>query len=271
MVANHVKISSRQCPKVYDIFRDAVETLDVPEPTLFIGQSSELNAYTSGSKNPFIVIDASLVEMLTEDEISAVIGHELGHIKCNHVIYLMVSDFVRDFAEALSGVTFGLGTLLSSGLELALFTWYRKAELSCDRAGLLVTQNVESCLKLQMNLAGGARVIADQMDTEEFVRQADLYSELDSDTLSKVYKFLMIRYRTHPYSVLRAKEIKIWSKSDQYQRILNHDYEKTGQREKKEIGLETQGPPPSVTDSVKEMSGLIKTGVKGLFGKRDRE
>ena len=155
LVANHVKVSPRQCPQIYAIFKDAVETIEVSEPTLFIGQSPELNAYTSGSERPFIVLNSTLVEMLTEDELHVVIGHELGHIKCRHVIYIMVADFVRDFADAISGATFGLGNLLSSGLELGLFNWYRKAELSCDRAALLITQNLDACLRVQMKLAGG--------------------------------------------------------------------------------------------------------------------
>lgn len=270
LVANHVKVTPRQCPKIYEIFKDAVETLDVSEPALFIGQSPELNAYASGSENPFIVLNSTLVEMLTEDELLAVIGHELGHIKCKHLIYTMVADFLRDFVDILSGATFGIGSLLSSGLELALFTWYRKAELSCDRAALLVTQNLDACLKVLMKLSGGSKVIAEQMNVEEFVKQADLYKEMDNDTLNKIYKFLLTRYQTHPYSVLRAKEIKMWAESDEYRKILQGDYQRIEQEQKKlEGNTTTEIPSPSATiGTTKDAAvGFVKTGIKGLFGK----
>lgn len=270
LVANHVKVTPRQCPKIYEIFKDAVETLDVSEPALFIGQSPELNAYASGSENPFIVLNSTLVEMLTEDELLAVIGHELGHIKCKHGIYSMVADFLRDFVDIISGATFGIGNLLSSGLELALFTWYRKAELSCDRAALLATQNLDVCLKVLMKLSGGSKVIAEQMNVEEFVKQADLYKEMDNDTLNKIYKFLLTRYQTHPYSVLRAKEIKMWAESDEYRKILQGDYQRIDQEQKKlEGNTTTDIPSPSVTiGATKDAAvGFVKTGIKGLFGK----
>ena len=270
LVANHVKVTPRQCPKIYEIFKDAVETLDVPEPALFIGQSPELNAYTAGSENPFVVLNSTLVEMLTEDELLAVIGHELGHIKCKHGIYSMVADFLREFVDIISGATFGIGNLLSSGLELALFTWYRKAELSCDRAALLVTQNLDACLKVLMKLSGGSKVIAEQMNVEEFVKQADLYKEMGNDTLNKIYKFLLTRYQTHPYSVLRAKEIKMWAESDECRRILQGDYHKMEQTQKeKEVNVSVASSSPSATISATKDAavGFVKTGIKGLFGK----
>lgn len=220
LIGNHVKITNKQCPKIYEILIDGIRKLGVDEPTLFIGQSSEMNAYTSGAEKPFIVVNSSLIEELTQEELHVVICHELGHIKCNHVIYMMVADFVRDFAEILSGATMGLGKVLTSGLELALYNWYRKAELSCDRAALLATGNIDACTSTLMKLAGGAREIAQQLDVEEFVKQAELYKELDSSIMNKVYKFLLIRYQTHPFAVLRAKEINEWSKTEQYHRLL---------------------------------------------------
>jgi len=270
LIANHVKVTPRQCPKIYEIFKDAVETLDVSEPALFIGQSPELNAYTSGSENPFIVLNSTLVEIFTENELHAVIGHELGHIKCKHGIYSMVADFLRDFVDMVSGATFGIGGLLSSGLELALFKWYRKAELSCDRAALLATQDLDACLKMHMKLAGGSPVIADQMDTDEFLRQAELYTEMDADTLGKIYKFLLMRYQTHPYSVLRAKELKIWAESDEYKKILQGDYQKMEQEQKKLEGSPSSESPSSTATlgATKDATvGFVKTGIKGLFGK----
>jgi Zn-dependent protease with chaperone function len=270
LVANYVKVSSTQCPKIYEIFKTATEILDVPEPNLFIGQSPDINAYTSGAEHPFIVINSNLIDQFSDDELLAVIGHELGHIKCRHLVYTMVADFVRDFADAISGATFGAGGLLLSALELGLFNWYRKAELSCDRASLLVTQSTEPCFRVMMKLAGGSKYISSQMNIDDFIKQADLYADMDSDMLNKVYKFLLTRYQSHPYAVLRAKEIKIWAGSDQYKNILDGNYESEERLSGNKMTVADHMQATTSGTGVAALSAateLAKTGLKGLFRK----
>ena len=269
LIGNHVKVTSKQCPRIYDIFKDAVSALGVEEPTLFIGQNSDMNAYTSGSEKPFIVLNTELVKELSDDEIQVVIAHELGHIKCKHVIYIMVSEFITDFVGAVSGATLGLGGLLSAGLELALYNWYRKAELSCDRAALLATGNLDACVSTLMKLAGGSKEIALQMDPDEFVKQADLYKELDSSLLNKVYKFLLVRYQSHPFAVLRAKEITEWANSEQYKNILSGNYVDYVPPVEQEILASTpNSEQQQFEEAAKETLKNVTSGFKGFLRRK---
>ena len=201
MIGQAVHVSPKQCPKIYSMFREACDILDVHEPDLFLISSPYVNAFTFGAERPFIAIHSALVDLLTEEELMGVLGHELGHVKCGHVLYRSLALVLLRLAEA-----FGLGRLAMHGLMIALYDWFRKAEMSADRAELLVTQDVNVCLHVHMKLSAGSKVIYDQIDPQEFLKQADSYEELDYSTLNKVFKLFNELWLTHPVPVYRAKE-----------------------------------------------------------------
>jgi Zn-dependent protease with chaperone function len=95
-------------------------------------------------------------------------------------------------------------------LVLALYDWFRKAELTADRAGLLCTQDLDPCIRTFMKLAGGASRLYGEMDQNEFLRQIRAYEDSDRSNLNKAYKILLTVYRTHPFPILRAKELDLW-------------------------------------------------------------
>lgn len=219
MIGQAVHVTPKQCPKIYSMFREACDILDVHEPDLFLVSSPYVNAFTFGAERPFIAIHSALVDLLTEEELMAVLGHELGHVKCGHVLYRSLALILLKLAEG-----FGLGRMAMHGLMIALYDWFRKAEMSADRAELLVTQDVNVCLHVHMKLSAGSKVIYDQIDPKEFLKQADSYEELDYSTLNKVFKLFNELWLTHPVPVYRAKEIKLWSESKQYKEILAGRY-----------------------------------------------
>lgn len=223
-VADNVRVTPRQCKRLHDLLREACAILAVPEPELYLDQDPIVNAYTFGTEQPFIVLQSGLVDFLSEEELLGVIAHELGHIKCGHVLYKMMATFLSVIIERIGEATFGLGALVGSGLLLALYEWDRKAELSCDRAGLLVVQDLDVYLTLLLKLAGGSRAVFDELNTEEFLRQAEEYEELDRDLLSRIYKFLQVYRRTHSFPAVRAKEIKRWAETGDYRALLDGSY-----------------------------------------------
>ena len=85
LIANAIMVTQNHFTRLYDILKEASAILSMEIPKLFIVNIDELNAYTSGSENPFIVLNSKLVEDFNEEELRVVIGHELGHIKCKHV------------------------------------------------------------------------------------------------------------------------------------------------------------------------------------------
>ena len=72
------------------------------------------------------MLHTSLLELLDERELQSVIAHELGHLKCDHGVWLTV-------ANVLANSTSRLLPVVTTAVGDALFKWIRAAELTCDR------------------------------------------------------------------------------------------------------------------------------------------
>ncbi|MFN8658531.1 MAG: M48 family metalloprotease [Candidatus Obscuribacterales bacterium] len=217
-----VNVTPKQCPKVYKLLKEACDILDMHEPDLFLINHWTVNAWTFGVERPFIVLHSELVDLLTEEQLMGVIGHELGHIKAGHVLYRTIVYFLLEIL--LRNIPLGMSQLITQGVLVALFEWARKSELTADRAELIVAQDVEVCLETHMKMTAGSKTIYNQLDHAEFLKQGAKYEELDHDMLNKFYKFFFELWLSHPLPVYRAKEIKDWSESKQYQEIMAGRY-----------------------------------------------
>jgi|APEBP8051072266_1049373.scaffolds.fasta_scaffold01889_4 Zn-dependent protease with chaperone function len=217
-LSSSVRVSERQFPKVNTLFREACHILDVKKiPELYVSASPFVNARAIGMDNPFIILNSSLLDTLSEEELLAVIAHELGHCMSGHMLYSTLLILLTHFSmPILSSIPLGAAAL--SAIRIALMEWYRKSELSCDRAGLLVVQDPDICYTLEMKLAGGNRI--SEMNINEFFVQAYEY-ESGGTMVDGIHKMLNLLGRTHPFPVLRLVELKKWVDSGEYARILN--------------------------------------------------
>jgi Zn-dependent protease with chaperone function len=197
-------------PKLNRYLEWGCKILDVPKPEFYVALDPAYNAYTYGHTKPFIVMTSSLLNLLDEQEKMFVICHELGHIKCEHVLYTLVAENLAVLIEMFGKMTLGLGAILGAGLALPLLDWYRKAELSADRAGLLAVQDPQVAVRTFMKLAGGAESLIGEMDEQEFLRQIRAYEDRDVSNLDRVYKLLITITRTHPFPIMRAKHLDAW-------------------------------------------------------------
>jgi len=220
LLGGAVHVTPKQCPKVYQLFKEAAEILDMHEPDLFLVSSPIVNAYTFGVDRPFVVLQSGLVDLLSEDELRAVMGHELGHIKAGHVLYRSLVLILLQLGSMVVPIT----GLASFALRVALADWYRKSELTADRAELLVCQDLNVSLNVHMKLAAGSKTIFNQMDSQEFLRQADSYEDMDYSTLNKFYKLFREMFLSHPLPVYRAKEIKQFAESNAFKEIMAGRY-----------------------------------------------
>jgi Zn-dependent protease with chaperone function len=176
------------------------------------------NAYTFAmrGKQPFMVLHTSLIEMLTSEEIQAVIAHELGHLKCEHGVYLTMANIMVLAANLLPT----WGTVLAQSLQEQMLKWVRCAEFSCDRAALLATQNPRVIMSVLMKLAGGSPRLASQLNLDAFIEQARAYDSASEDRLGELLKNAQTAQLTHPVPVIRAREIERWASSAEYQNLL---------------------------------------------------
>ena len=223
-VAQTVRVSAKQCPQLYKLLQEACEILDMPEPEMYAAQSPIPNAYTSGHTRPYIVVTTGLLDLLNEDEVLAVIAHELGHIKSGHILYKTMARGIGFLLAIIGDMTLGIGRLIGRTLEATLLEWDRKSEFTADRSALLVVQDSQVMLSLMMKLAGGTLFQRDQMDAKEFLKQAELYEDVDVNLLDRMYKLVMVSAVSHPLIIVRARESVNWFESREYKDILEGRY-----------------------------------------------
>lgn len=224
-VADNVRVTDKMFPRLHKYLRWACAILGVDEPELYVSMDPQPNAFTYGHKNPFIVLTSGLVDMLDEEERFYVIGHELGHIKCDHVLYTVVAQNLAAILDIIGQATLGIGALIGGALAIPLYDWYRKAELSADRAALLCVQDKDVAIRTFMKLAGGAAKLYEEMDQDEFIRQIRAYDDADGSQLNKAYKVLITVFRTHPFPIMRAKHLDAWIQEGGFASIAGFELE----------------------------------------------
>jgi Zn-dependent protease with chaperone function len=221
--ASAVKVTPNQCPDLYAKLQIACTTLGVDMPELFVQQNPIVNAFTGGVKSPVIVLHSSLIERLNDEEVLAVIAHEVGHIHAEHVLYITAARLLEALANvALSAAPIAslVAQLLSGTMRAALLAWARRAELSCDRAALLVTQDANVIGRTMMKLCGGT--FASRVDYEQFLQQArDFQKTYDEKALDRFWADIISSGLTHPFPVWRVSEILKWVEAGEYQRLMD--------------------------------------------------
>ncbi|MGW8376148.1 M48 family metallopeptidase [Streptomyces sp. ODS28] len=221
-LSDSVRVSDRQFPHLDAMLQDACRILDLEKvPPMYVNQDPQPNAMCIGLDEPIIVVSTGLVELLDEEEMRAVVGHEVGHALSGHSVYRTILLFLTNLALKVAWIP--LGNVAIMAIVTALREWFRKSELSADRAGLLVGQDLKASMRGLMKLAGGNHL--HQMNVDAFLEQAEEY-EQGGDLRDSVLKIMNVLPRTHPFTTVRAAELKKWAESRDFQRIMDGHYEK---------------------------------------------
>jgi Zn-dependent protease with chaperone function len=219
-LASGILVGENQLPDLHQLLLDACKTLDLEPPQLYVRQNPVPNAYTFAmrGRQPFVVLHTSLIDLLTPVEVQAVIAHELGHLKCEHGVYLTLANLILLAAGQMSPI----GALMVQGLQEKLLEWLRCAEFTCDRAALLATQDPKVVMSLLMKLAGGSPALAPKLNVDAFLAQARAYNDISNNQLGDLLKQVQTANLTHPVPVLRAREIDRWAGTKNYQSIVQN-------------------------------------------------
>ncbi len=224
--ASAIKITPKQCPDLYAKMQVACTTLGVDMPDFFLQQNPVVNAFTGGVEKPIIVLHSALIEKLNDEETLAVIAHEVGHIHAEHVLYLTAARLFEALANAsLARLIPGseiIKLIISMGISSALLAWARKAELSCDRAAMLVTQDPHIVGRTMMKLAGGT--FASKIDYEEFLEQGrEFKRHCDDNALDRFWANFINAGLSHPFPIWRVSEIIDWAESGEYASVVSEN------------------------------------------------
>ncbi|MFK0168117.1 M48 family metallopeptidase [Streptomyces sp. NPDC090306] len=219
-LSDSVRVSDQQFAHLNDMLRDACYILDLEKvPSMYVTQDPRPNAMCIGLDEPIVVVTTGLVELLDEEEMRAVVGHEVGHALSGHAVYRTILLFLTTLALRVAWIP--LGNVAIMAIVTALREWFRKSELSADRAGLLVGQDLRASMRGLMKIAGGNHL--HEMNVDAFLQQAEEY-EAGGSLRDSVLKILNVLPRSHPFTTVRAAELKKWAESRDHQRIMDGHY-----------------------------------------------
>jgi len=262
LLGSNLRVTDKQLPSLYKIFRQACDILEMPEPMFYVSTAPEINAYTTCPDQPIIKIYSYLLDILEEDEIMFVLGHELSHIKCRHLVYTLLGELLSTGALRIIVSTIpGLGVLYTPAeisLNYALYQWMRAAEYTCDRGGFLACQNFEASCRALMKLAGYSRTYANELDVNAFIEQAQSFNDQNDTALGKVQQILLSYGQTHPWSVLRVHELLKFKDSGNYDKILRREMKITELAQPDPAAVAAPGATPSVAATLTSMLPLDK-------------
>ena len=249
-LANAVRVGPTQRPQLWAMYQEVLDTMDWPEvPELYVTQTPLVNAAAVGFDKPFIVVNSGLIELLEPEEQRDILGHELGHIMSGHTTYTTIAIIILTIG--IQNLPFLAGLALLP-FQLALLEWYRKAELSSDRAALLTTQDVRTTMSTFLKMAGG-KEYGDVISVDAFMDQARTY-ETQGDLADRIWQIINTAFRTHPFGTVRAAELQRWIDSGGYDKILRGDYRRR-----------TDAATPPFSDDFVDAAGYYGDQAKGAM------
>lgn len=211
-IGSSITMNEEAAPKLYDLVHDIAKTLDVDIiPQTYTRWGYDIYVTTDGDKNPKMIINTGTIDLLSEDEQRFMIGHEFGHIKSDHLKYLLLCRYWSLFSEYVPGATL---------LQIPLFYWSRMTDLTADRVGLLACQDINVALRTMIKMAGAPESLYNELNVDAFIEQAESFTWKKMGVVNSVIEKLSVMDNAAPWMVRRASELLKWYKSGEYDQLL---------------------------------------------------
>jgi Zn-dependent protease with chaperone function len=200
MLGTAVKVTGKQFPRIAKLAEHCADTLRIPMPTVYVSPNiGSLNAHTFGTADdPYVVLNAALIDHLSEPELLDVIGHECGHIQNNHVVYMTTLHFLTHAANMFLRWSVKPAVLALNG-------WARRAEITCDRAGVICTGDLGVSIGCLVKLAIGSQKLYSEVKLDEYLAQLD-------EAQKGIGRFDELG-RRHPYLPKRVAALRLFAET----------------------------------------------------------
>lgn len=201
---NGLRLGERQLPDIFDTAIKAARIMALQYlPELYVSGEQMWDATTLGTDSRAFIVIGSVLTNFKADDLLFVLGREMGHVRAGHALWKTVMQFVSGHARKRSILGEGImhmlnpAKLVESAIDAPLMAWARHAEITADRAGMLVVGNEEVARKVLMSwtlksFPLQARINQDAWREQE--EMADEISRLAEWTLSST-PFLAGRLR----------------------------------------------------------------------------
>ena len=203
LLKSSLRLTKTLAPMLHEIGEHCKKVLKLKaDIEFFVYQGDTFNAscYPPDDNKLYIILSSGILERFSKEELTFVVGHEIGHVLFEHFDY-PVRQILDTGENDLAPIH-----------AMKLYAWNRNAEISADRAGLLCCQNFEAVGRTFFKLSSG--VTTDSLDfqlnayIEQFVDLEEVLNDSNLDPSDW--------YSTHPFSPLRIKALELFNKSETY-------------------------------------------------------
>jgi Zn-dependent protease with chaperone function len=203
LLAQAREVTPQDTPGLAALVAESAARLQVRSVQVFVAPGDTLNAYTFGLLPPkVVVLHSALLQVMDEDNLRFILGHELGHVRLGHT-------WLNSLVGGMAGIPSPfLGSTL---LAMAFLWWNRACEYSVDRAGLLACGKPHKAIAALVKLAAGA-----EARTRADLERALQYIEAEDDhVLGNLGEMLT----THPMTIRRIEALRRYAASSEYRRL----------------------------------------------------
>ena len=238
----------------YRLCHEVKERLGFHEPVdFFVTGDSSINAFSIAAEDgqhPHIVnVNSELFNLMSEDELKFVIGHELGHLINQDTALRRLINFVYPPQQTQIPITLQYKINLHDNL----------AELVADRYGYIACGNLDACVTAFFKMASGLDLEKMQVSIEELLTD-------NSKHLDYFLKGGGMSHYDHPVNPIRVQAINLFATAKNQE-----DLEK-GMDELIQILLKVGNNPLDEPMSIfVATAGIITANIDGNVTKEEYE
>jgi Zn-dependent protease with chaperone function/uncharacterized tellurite resistance protein B-like protein len=225
------KVTKELASSLYDLFHDVKKKLEFTEEIdFYVTNSPEVNAFAlsaveEGDSN-IININSSLIEMMDDDELRFIIGHEIGHLISKNADITRLVRFVFPDPDKIPA-------LLYHKINL----WNKLAELTADRYGFIASPKLEKCVSNFFKLSSGMDPKRINFDFKAYLEENDRIIKYFQENRGQ-------NLASHPINPIRIKAMVLFNESELYRSVV------AGTELKDDVGL---------TEKVDDLTGILMT------------
>jgi heat shock protein HtpX len=168
-------VSKDDYPKLHEIIERLASKNGIPKPKVAVVNTQVPNAFATGKspKSSLVAVTSGILNLLDDDELEAVIGHELTHIRSRDILVLTLASVFSTVAWYLAQFGF-FGGIQSRNRDsagttvivivVAVVTWIvsfliiraisRYREYAADRGGAAMTGNPDKLADALLKISG---------------------------------------------------------------------------------------------------------------------
>src|SRR4051812_47207445 len=181
LAANDAReVDERQAPELYALVRELAARAQIPTPRVYVIDSDQPNAFATGRdpQHAAVAVHTGLISMLTREELSGVLAHELAHIKNRDTLTMTISATLAGAISSIAhwGMFFGggrrnglgvIGTLALAILApiaamIVQMAVSRSREYVADEAGAQICGNPHWLARALAKISRGAEAIPNE-------------------------------------------------------------------------------------------------------------